>query len=144
MLWGPLKIPSTNSLCCYVCCGDPSKYPQQIRCAATYAVGTLQNTLNKFAVLLRMQWGPFKIPSTNSLCCYVCSGDPTKCHQQIRCAATYAVGTLKNAFKQFAVLLRVQWGPLKILSKNRCAGTYAVGTLQNAFKQFAVLLRMQW
>ena len=79
-----------------LCSGDPSKCLQTIRCAATYAVGTLQNAFNKFAVLLRMQWGPFKMPSTNSLCCYVCSGDPSKCLQKI------------------AVLLRMLWGPLKI------------------------------
>ena len=96
MLWGPLKIPSKN------------------RCAVTYAVGTLQNTFKKFAVLLRMQWGPLKMPSTNSLCCYVCCGDPSKCLQKIRCAVTYAVGTLQKAFKKFAVLLRMQWGPLKM------------------------------
>merc|ERR1712035_252886 len=100
MQWGPLKIPSKN------------------RCAVTYAVGTLQNAFNNFAVLLRMQWGPLKIPSTNSLCCYVCSGDPSKCLQTIRCAATYAVGTLQNAFKKFAVLLRMQWGPFKMPSTN--------------------------
>ena len=33
-----------------------------------YAVGTLQNAFNKFAVLLRMLWGPFKMPLT--MCCY--------------------------------------------------------------------------
>ena len=118
MLWGPLKVPSTNSLCCYVCWEDPSKYLQQIRCAATYAVGTLKNTFKKFAVLLRMLWGPLKIPSTNSLCCYVCCRDPSKYLQKIRCAATYAVGTLQNAFNKFAVLLRMLWGPFKMPSKN--------------------------
>src|SRR6056297_753289 len=142
MQWGPFKMPSKNSLCCYVCSGDLSKCLQKIRCAATYAVGTFQNAFKKFAVLLRMQWGPFKMPSNNSLCCYVCSGDPSKCLQQIRCAATYAVGTFQNAFNKFAVLLRMQWGPFKMPSKNRCAATYAVGTLKNAFKKFAVLLRM--
>ena len=80
MQWGPLKIPSN------------------IRCAVTYAVGTLQNTFKTFAVLLRMQWGPFKIPSNNSLCCYVCCGDLSKYLQKIRCAVTYALGTLKNTF----------------------------------------------
>src|SRR6056297_2619215 len=76
MLGGPFKMPSTNSLCCYVCSGDPSKCLQKVRCAATYAGGTLQNAFNKFAVLLRMLGGSLKIPSTNSLCCYVCCGDP--------------------------------------------------------------------
>ena len=89
-------MPSTNSLCCYVCCGDPSKCLQQIRCAATYA------------------GGPLKIPSKNSLRCYVCWGDPSKCLQQIRCAAMYAVGILKNAFNKFVVLLCMLWGPSKI------------------------------
>ena len=91
--------------------------------------------MQKIAVLLRMLWGPFKIPSKNSLCCHVCSGDLSKYLQKNRCAVTYALGTLKNAFKKFAVLLRMQWGPLKIPSKNRCAVTYAVGTLQNAFNK---------
>merc|ERR1711965_937944 len=109
MLGGPLKIPSTNSLCCYVCCGEPSKCLQQIRCAATYAVGSLENAFNKFAVLLRMLWGAFKMPSTNSLCCYVCCGEPSKCLQKIRCAAAYAVGIFQNAFNKFAVLLRMLW-----------------------------------
>ena len=81
MQWGPLKIPSKN------------------RCAVTYAVGTLKNTFKKFAVLLRMyaEW-TLKNTFKKSLCCYVCSGDPSKCLQKIRCAATYAGGTLKNAF----------------------------------------------
>ena len=64
-----------------------------------------------------MLWGPLEIPSEN------------------RCAATYAVRTLKKYLEKFAVLLRMLWGPLKIPSKNRCAATYAVGTLRNAFKK---------
>ena len=52
------------------------KGPSKNRCAATYAGGTLKNTFKKFAVLLRMLWGPLKIPSKKSLCCYVCCGDP--------------------------------------------------------------------
>ena len=76
----------------------PSKYLQKFRCAVTYAVGILQNTFKHFAVLLRMQWGPLKIPSAISLCCYVCSGDPSKYLQKNRCAVTYAVGTRKNTF----------------------------------------------
>src|SRR6056297_3190384 len=105
MQWGPFKMPSENSLCCYVCCGDPSKYLKQIRCAATYAVGTLQNAFRKFAVLLRMRWGPFKKPSKNRCAATYAVGTLQNAFKQIRCAATYAVGTLQNAFKQIAVLL---------------------------------------
>src|SRR6056297_753286 len=144
MQWGPFKMPSENSLCCYVCCGDPSKCLQQIRCAATYAVGTLQNAFNKFAVLLRMQWGPFKMPSKNSLCCYVCSGDLSKCLQTIRCAATYAVGTLQNAFNKFAVLLRMQWGPFKMPSTNSLCCYVCSGDPSKCLQKIAVLLRMRW
>ena len=34
------------------------------------------NTFNNFAVLLSMLGGPLKLPSTTSLCCYLCWGDP--------------------------------------------------------------------
>ena len=49
------------------------------------------------------------------------------------------MGTLQNAFKKFAVLLRMQWGPVKMPAKNslldRCAAT-------TAFNKFAVLLTL--
>src|SRR6056297_389168 len=144
MLWGPSKIPSTNSLCCYVCWGDPSKCLQQIRCAATYAGGTLKTTFNKFAVLLRMLWGPLKIPSENSLCCYVCGGDPSKCLQKIAVLLRMRWGPFKMPSNKFAVLLRMRWGPLKIPSENSLCCYVCSGDPSKCLQQIAVLLRMLW